>query len=308
MLKLNYKITTISMSLLVLGGLTLTSCGSSETEEGGADEVPQDIVEDDGSDMNVKLGGHFFSIPSPFETANLLKETGAPFNGDLINSPDNASNYTTDFYKALNLGIYGADLGYITIYNNNSNDAISYLTAVQKLADEVRVGGAFSQSMIDRFSQNIGKSDSMLALVSDAYRSGDQYLKNNDKNEVASLILAGGWIEALSFATEIAVKHKNEDVIARVAEQKTTLENLIRLLSEYSSIEDYALLADELQSLYELFGDIHYEYRFVEPAHDIENMTTTIKSKREIEVSPESLQAIADKVKEIRNNLVESSL
>lgn len=307
MLKMKMNITTLSLSLLVASGLTLNSCGSSDTEA-GADEVPQDVVDDQNADMNVKLGGHFFSIPSPFETANLLKETGAPFNADLINSPDNASNYTTDFYKALNLGIYGADLGYITIYNNNSNDAISYLTAVQKLADEVRVGGAFNQSMIDRFSKNIGKSDSMLVLVSDAYRSGDQYLKNNDKNDVASLILAGGWIEALNFATEIAVKHKNADVIARVGEQRTTLENLIMLLREYGAKEDYSLLADELQELYDLFGDIKYDYQFKEPSHDVENMTTTIKSIRKVEVSADALQAIADKVKEIRNNLVESSL
>lgn len=288
--------------------MVLTGCGDSETKKDEVTEVDKEIVDDPGTDMNVKLGGHFFSIPSPFETANLLKESGAPFDADMINAADNASNYTTDFYKALNLGIYGADLGYITIYNNNSNDAISYLTAVQKLAEEVRVGGAFDKSMIDRFSQNMGKQDSMLVLVSDAYRAGDQYLKNNDKADVASLILAGGWIEALHFATEIGIKHKNPDVIARIGEQKTTLENLIQLLREYSSQEDYVLLADELQALYDEFGAIEYSYEFKEPAHDAENMTTTIKSKRDVKVSDEALQIIADKVKDIRNKIVESSL
>lgn len=295
------------MVLLIGSSMVMTGCGDSETEGGEATEVDKEIVDGPDQDLNVKLGGHFFSIPSPFETATLLKESGAPFNGNIINTPDNASNYTTDFYKALNLGIYGADLGYITIYNNNSNDAISYLTAVQKLAEEVRVGGAFDKALIDRFSANMGNKDSMLVLVSDAYRSGDQYLKNNDKADVASLILAGGWIEALHFATEIAVSHKNMDVISRIGEQKTTLENLIMLLREYSE-EDYTLLADELQSLYEEFGSIEYNYEFKEPATDKENMTTTIKSIRTVKVSDETLQTIADKVKDIRNKIVESSL
>lgn len=295
------------MALIIGSSMVMTGCGESETKGGDATDVDKEIIDDPGTDMTVKLGGQFFSIPSPFETATLLKESGAPFNNNLINLPENASNYTTDFYKALNLGVYGADLGYITIYNNNSNDAISYLTAVQKLAEEVRVGGAFDKSLIDRFSQNMGKQDSMLVLVSDAYRSGDQYLKNNDKADVASLILAGGWIEALHFACEIGVKHKNTEVISRIGEQRTTLENLIRLLREYTE-EDYSLLADELQALYDEFSNINYSYEFKEPSHDKEAMMTTIKSVRIVEVSDETLQIIAEKVKDIRTKIVESSL
>lgn len=296
------------MTFIIGVSMAFTGCGSSETKDGEGGEVTDVDTGEINNDMKVTLGGHFFSIPSPFETANLLKESGAAFDANIINSPDNASNYTSDFYKALNLGVYGADLGYITIYNNNSNDAISYLTAVQKLADEVRVGGAFDKTMIDRFSANMGKQDSMLALVSDAYRAGDQYLKNNDKADVASLILAGGWIEALHFATEIAVKYKNEDVISRIGEQRTTLENLIQLLGTYSSESDYLLLSEELSKLYEIFGGIEISYEFVEPLHDTENLTTTIRSKRSVIISPETLQEIADKVKDIRSKIVESSL
>jgi hypothetical protein len=122
------------------------------------------------------------------------------------------------------------------------------------------------------------------------------------------LILAGGWIEALQFATEIAIKYKNDEVIIRIGEQRATLENLIMLLREFSSEEDYSLLADELQSLYDEFDNITYNYQFIEPSHDNDNMLTTIKGKRSVEVSPEALQVIADKVKDIRTKIVESNL
>lgn len=295
------------MALFIGGTMVMTGCGESETKGGEVTDTEKDANDDSSSDMQVKLGGKFFSIPSPFETATLLKESGAPFNGNLINAPENASNYTIDFYKALNLGIYGADLGYITIYNNNSNDAISYLTAVQKLAEEVGVDAAFDKALIDRFSQNMENQDSMLVLVSDAFGSADEYLKNNDKADIASLILAGGWIEALHFACEIAVQLNNPDVISRIGEQRTTLENLIMLLREYSE-ENYSLLADELQALYDEFESINYSYEFKEPEHSKESMTTIIKSKRTVEVSAETLQTIADKVKEIRTKILESSL
>jgi hypothetical protein len=307
MLKKLFQFLPLSMALFIGGTMVMTGCGESETKGGEITDTEKDANDDSSSDVQVKLGGKFFSIPSPFETATLLKESGAPFNGNLINAPENASNYTIDFYKALNLGIYGADLGYITIYNNNSNDAISYLTAVQKLAEEVGVDAAFDKALIDRFSQNMENQDSMLVLVSDAFGSADEYLKNNDKADIASLILAGGWIEALHFACEIAVQLNNPDVISRIGEQRTTLENLIMLLREYSE-ENYTLLADELQALYDEFESINYSYEFKEPEHSKESMTTIIKSKRTVEVSAETLQTIADKVKEIRTKILESSL
>ena len=110
------------MTFIIGISMAFTGCGSSDTKEGGGSEVTDVDTGEINNDMKVTLGGHFFSIPSPFETANLLKESGAGFDANIINSPDNASNYTSDFYKALNLGVYGADLGYITIYNNNSNE------------------------------------------------------------------------------------------------------------------------------------------------------------------------------------------
>jgi hypothetical protein len=96
-------------------------------------------------------------------------------------------------------------------------------------------------------------------------------------------------------------------VISRIGEQRTTLENLIVLLRDYQE-EDYSILADELQALYDEFGNINYSYEFREPSHDKAAMMTTIKSKRTVEVSDETLQIIADKVKEIRTKIVESSL
>src|SRR5690606_31295942 len=126
----------------------------------------------------------------PFQTAELIKGTGAPYNAGMLNSPNNTANYSTKFNKALNLGIYGADLGYATMYDNTT-DAMSYLSSVEQLSKELDMGGAFSEDIIDRFSENMGNKDSMLVIVSDAYRNGDEYLKNNDRSQEAGLILAG---------------------------------------------------------------------------------------------------------------------
>ncbi|HRE96580.1 MAG TPA: hypothetical protein PK637_07435, partial [Flavobacteriales bacterium] len=122
----------------------------------------------------------------------------------------------------------------------NTTDAMSYLSSVEQLSKELDMGGAFSEDIIDRFSENMGNKDSMLVIVSDAYRNGDEYLKTNDRAQEAGLVLTGGWIEALYFACEVVNKTKDQKIINRIGEQKTTLGNLIELLEQYNTEESIA--------------------------------------------------------------------
>ncbi len=283
--------------------VTLTFFGCNGDDPVDEDPVDIDVVDTSNTEDIIRVGGELFSIPSPVQTAFLIKNTGAAYDNSLLNSHENAPNYSTKFQKALNLGVYGADLAYVTIYDETQN-AVSYLTSVQYLADELGVTGAFDKEILERFRNNLGKKDSMLVLVSDAYRAGDAYLKNNDRTEVASLILAGGWIEALHFATKVAATDKNESVITRIGEQKTSLDNLIKLLSQYYNDEEISEFVDELTDLYHLFDEVTYTYTFEKPDTDPENKVTTINSKTVVSITDEQLTAITERIQEIRNQIV----
>ena len=291
------------LSISVLSGVLAMGCGSSSTTEEGTVKIDPKKLDGTGQ---IKIGGKIFSIPSPFQTADLIKGSGAPFNSAMLNQASNSANYATNFHKALNLGIYGADLGYLTIYEK-TDDAPSYITSVQKLSDELGMGGAFSSTLIDRFTNNLENKDSLLVLVSDAYRAGDEYLKNNDKNDVASLILAGGWIEALYFSTNTGGTN-NQAVMNRIGEQKTTLSNLIELIESFGNDESYSSLAEELKDLYRNFENVQFTYTFNKPETDDAKMLTTIKSTTSVSISEADLKAIAEKVKDIRTKIVEASL
>src|SRR5512133_3011470 len=59
------------------------------------------------------------SIPSPVEIAMIIKQSGTGFNEGLLNTQQNSSLYTTDKAKALGIGIYSGDLGYINMYEKS---------------------------------------------------------------------------------------------------------------------------------------------------------------------------------------------
>jgi hypothetical protein len=144
--------------------LGLMACGGSETDSTEMTDPNMSKI-DTTNNMNLNLGGKLFSIPSPFQTATLIKNSGAPFNSSLLNPVGNKDNYSTNFHKALNLGIYGADMGYLTIYEK-TDDAPALIAAVQKMADDLGMGGAFNKELIDRFTNNLEQKDSLMVLVS----------------------------------------------------------------------------------------------------------------------------------------------
>ncbi len=288
----------------VLGMTMALAVGCGPDEDPNNDPLNDPTNDPDGDNGTIiKIDGKVFSVPSPVQTALLIKEVGATFNGELMNDPKTATNYSTNFKKAMNVGVYGTDLGYVTIYEQ-TQEAISYLTAVKSLADELGVTSAFDMALMERFQKNIGNKDSLLRLTTDAYRSADAYLRNNEQNEVGSLILAGGWVEGLYLAVNVANETNDAAVIRRVGEQKSTIDNLIQLLTPYYDKPGYTEFIDKLNDLSNVYNGIETSYSFVQPTHDAENKITTINSTSEVKVSPEQLKEITEKITAIRNDVV----
>jgi len=281
---------------------------------GTESETTEDAVGEDGENQKESInnpdesifmiGGQIFSIPSPVQTAFLIKDVGVAFNNDYVNPADNAMNYSSNFSKALNLGVYGADLGYLTIYEQ-TDGALRYLKSVRGLSKELGLEGAFDEKLADRFSSNIGNQDSMLVFVSDAYRNSDNYLKENDKNDVAALVLAGGWIESIYIAADAAISSNNPLLIERLGDQKKPLASLIAMLGQYNTDTDYEDLINDLEDLHGIFEEIKYTYEYIPSSTDASKKETTIKSKHTVEIADGDLDAIIEKIKSIRTEIVE---
>lgn len=289
--------------LIALSTVALISygCGgdTATTDEDAAQEQKASPKES----QLMEIDGKVFSIPSPIQTAALIKNSGTNYNKAILNVPSNVTKYSTNFKKAINLGIYGADLGYVTLYEQ-TQDAISFLTAIKSIGDDIGVSSAFDMELVQRFEKNIGNQDSILSLVSDAYKSSDRYLKSSQQNDIGGLILAGGWIESLYFATNAAKMTSNKDVIKRIGEQKTTVNNLIKLLTPYYSKPEFGGLVDNLIELDELFSKIEMTYTYVKPTVDAKNKVTTINSTTSVSITPQQLLAITEKVNKIRTELI----
>lgn len=300
--------------LLLLGVvsscLVLTSCGGGDDtnttiETEGKKKVDKTLLDPDRS-FNTTFDGKLFSVPSPVQTALLIKSLDIPFNETLLNSKENMNSYTTEGAKAINLGIYGANLGYVTLYDQNAK-AMSYLSAVESLANDLGISGAFDKSFLERFEANSSNEDSMLVILSDAFRKGDNFLKENERKNTSALILTGGWLESMHLATALYKESKEVKVLERIGQQKQSLETIIELLDKYNTEGQNDSYITHFKELNELFKQITTTYEYVEPTTDSEKKVTTIKSKMSIDISDELAEQIITKVGEIRSDITNPS-
>lgn len=305
--KLTMKKSTIQSTILPIVGAAIIGfgmIGCSEDPETDSNTIDKEVLDMDGS-LNSVFDGKIFSIPSPIQTAYLIQDLDIPFNDGMLNDDSNVSNYVTEYEQALNLGVYGADLGYVSIYEEKGA-AMSYLTSIKKLTSSLNLSSAFDANFIDRFEANSEDQDSMVQLMSDAFGKADNFLKKSDRKNVSALVLAGGWIESLYFSCELYNQKASDKMLKRIGEQKQTLSTLIELLSEYNMEGKNDELIAQLKDLMGSFEKIELTYEYEAPETDEKKKMTTLTHRLTVKMSDEVLNEIRTKITTIRTNIIKA--
>ena len=302
-----YKRTTLLKSVIFMmcsSLLVFTSCnGGKQAEPKQAQEeiqveVDQDILNDVNQAKKI-----FYSLPSPLETALLLKSAGATYNEKLLNSLSSASNYTTNKAMALNLGIYTTDLSFASLFDQTQT-TINYMQASKKMADGLGILDAIDQNTIKRLEENINNRDIIMEIISETFMSSSSFLKENDRQSIAAIVLVGGWVEGLYIATQMVDPNniKNNKLVERIVEQKLSIEIVEKLLEENKDNADVKSLMAIVADLKATYSKLEIKPGKIEAVTDTKTNVTTLKSKAEMKVEPKDFAALAAKVKSIRNN------
>src|SRR5512133_1062747 len=149
------------------------------------------------------------NITSPVEIANLLQMLDIPYSQDYLASSVDAKKQSTNFDKAVKLGILGADLGYLNMYEKTGS-SLDLLSSIRQLAEDLRVGQFFDFESIKRLSQNKSNLDSLLYISTDSYTQIDNYLRSNDRGQLSALMIIGVWVEGQYLATQVMDRYPDQ--------------------------------------------------------------------------------------------------
>lgn len=257
-----------------------------------------------GKDITKKIEAIYFNVPSPMQTAVLLKRAGVPYNYELPLSPNKVNEYFDREERAVLFGVYGADLNYSVVSNKNQ-ETLLYFKSVNLLGEAIGLTNVFNDDLKNRVYDNLENNDSMQVIISDAFWNAESSLKEDARIHISALIVAGGWIEGLYISSQLSKLTPNNEKIKRlIAEQKYSITNLIYLLDSYD-ISDYTkeMLINPIKKLEPLFNKIEENY-------SSENLTSDdadipiIGANIALSYSDEILDSIAIAISEIREEII----
>ena len=247
----------------------------------------------------------FNALPSPLESAMLIKSAGARFNETLLNPIGNVNNYVTNKSMALNLGIYTCDLSFASLYEQTQL-IIDYMNAAKKMADGLGILKAIDQSTIDKLEENINNSEVIMEIVSETFMNSNSYLEDNGQPAVAAMVLVGGWFEGLYISTQLVDMHdfNGNKLVGRIIDQKLSIGILLNLLQSSKGNPAVDELVIQVNKLKIVFDKISITTSKIRPVFDKTSNTTMLKSDVKTDMTPEVFKELATTVAEIRSTFV----
>ncbi len=252
------------------------------------------------------LDGIIQQIPSPLEMSALIKESGARYNSNYLNEPENYSKYDSGYKRSLNLGIYATDLGYSNLYEE-SQQSIFYVGAIKELTDELRIGQYFNFEMIENLAEK-RDLDSLLLLSTQNFNDINDHFKEQQRPHLSALMLVGGWMEALHIACGVENQTAgNIALIEKIGEQKIVLSKIKELLSYFIEFDkDINNLFSQFLELEEIYNNVNIVEIYGEPTYEEVEGILEVKdnSSTTVNISDEAVDLIREKVNDIRVEII----
>ncbi|MBD79566.1 MAG: hypothetical protein CL840_11665 [Crocinitomicaceae bacterium] len=285
---------TAFLAILIVT-ISLPSCGEggNSTYNINTEDLAQEAIEDfENYRLKITLvDSQVLEFPSPVELAQNYKNSGMKFIPGITNPALNYQNYHTHSQKALNFGVYSADLSYCVL-NDMGQCASEYLMSMQTLSHDIGLSEIFKYEVLATdFTESLGNQDSMTQMVYSIQEDLDATLRKNGIQERAILFYTGAWVESAYLAFNSQSSYSN-------TVEPATMEHLSNQLDMLGDINEQL---DQLSSKTS-------EIRALEiQLNEFEELTNSIRVTQmedSIILNPNDLAKIRGKVETIRDQIV----
>jgi len=294
------------LSFLLLSLALISSCKSGGKKITGDMEVPDSVVNKGILQVSEQAMQDIIdNIASPVEMSSLIKTIGVPFSKQYLAPTNNLSSFNTDLQQSIVLGIYGADLGYLNMYNKTGT-VIDYLSNIKTLSDNLKIGQFFDFNTLKRLVSNNSNIDSIMYISVHSFNDMDKYLRKNNRGNLSSLIITGVWVEGLYILTQVQKNNPNPKLSEKIGEQKIILNDLMLILKNYIKDPDFKKIIDDIEIIKAEFANVKISYEMGDPeAVEKDGMLVIVQNEKSIvNIDDMTLTNIRNTTEKIRNKLL----
>ncbi len=243
------KILAGIITILMITFITQTSC-----KNRSAVKQQQKTEKDQVESIEKKIGENVYPLPTSAEVIKMLTNLEVGYIIGISNPVANTKKYFQNTARAINTGVYGADLSYATLYNMQQQ-VIDNLEAIRSLTTELNMSKIYDASLYDSIKKNFDQRDELVRILTSAFNDTYAYLADNDQQTLALLVVGGAWVEGMYLTTHVSEAAYQVAGISRVLlEQKKSFDIYIEITKPYvndPSISDFLKKLEPIKKVYE---------------------------------------------------------
>jgi hypothetical protein len=245
-------ITLLLIPMLLTGFAGITSCKNRATVKEQKKVEMEQIKTIEG-----EIESNVYPLPTSAEVIKMLSDLEVGYIFGISNPVENAKKYFSSTARSVNLGVFGADLSYATIYNIQQ-EVINYLDAIRSLSGELNMSKIYDETLYDKIKQNFDNRDELIKVLTSAFNDTYTYLSDNDQQELALLVVGGAWVEGMYLTTHVSeAAYQVAGISKNLLEQKKSFELFLELTKPYETdpiVGDFIKKLDPVKKVYEGLG------------------------------------------------------
>lgn len=260
----------VIIPFLVLATVGLGSCKNKKSDGQQAVEL------DERARIEKTIEESVYPLPTSANVIKLLTDLDVGYIIGISNSVDKASGYLTSKSRAINLGIYGADLSYCTLYNMQQ-EVINYLSAVRTLSNELNMSQIYDEALYTSIKENFDNRDKLVEVLTTAFNNTYVYLSENGQESLALLVVGGAWVEGMYITTNISESvYHVEGIVQVLLEQKASFELFIDIATPYADDPLVSEFLNDLEPIRKVYEGIQTSLSM----KNVEDITKAIEAVR----------------------------
>jgi len=242
----------VILPILILSFTGLTSCKNRTTRK-----LQKKVEMEQVKTIENQIEANVYPLPSSAAVIKLLTEIEVGYIIGITNPVANTKKYFSNTTRAINLGVYGADLSYVTLYKQQQ-EVINYLDVIRSLSNELNMSKIYNEELYEKIKVNIDNKDELVKILTGAFNDTYSYLSENDQQPLALLVVGGAWVEGMFLTTNVSeAAYQVAGISGVLLEQKKSFELFLEITQPYAndpSVSDFVKLLDPVKKVYEGIG------------------------------------------------------
>lgn len=264
---------SLIITFFIIGFAGFTSCRNR------VEKARETAEQKEVSQITSEIGENVYPLPTSAQIIKLLTDMEVGYQVGVTNPVENVKKYFTSQRRAINLGIYGADLSYVTLYNM-PQEVIDYLNAIRSLTNELNMARIYNEAIYDSIKANDDNKEKLVEILTETFNETYKYLSENNQQPVALLVVGGAWVEGMYLTTNISEAAYNISTISGVLlEQKKSFERYMEITEPYMSdpgVNEFVKNLDPIKNIYAGLGSSLTDKNIADIKKAIEGIRTQI--------------------------------